>query len=336
MALISDIPTITATQASALESVTLFTLDDLLRTERGALVRRLPQITLTEIRGWQAIAELSQLDTITVAEAAALQAAGVSGIDEFSDWDLARLRPILTQRDDEQLLALAKGSVRLRHTGVVNGNVRLRDETPVEGARVTVAGRDAVTDARGRFRVIGLPLDNRVAVAGTHPQLGHKLLTAVPVRRAGALVAVTLVLGGRPRAPRRYSQRRGDTLPPLGSSVITTRVESTPPETDDLLVISGRYARGDYRVASEFLDFEDGVFVRRLYRLPAASVPAAAVVSDGLGWRNDAWTIRKHCAKDVARRVRLRAAARRLSGTPGSAAEASAQARAILAAASDR
>ncbi len=106
MALISDIPTITATQASALESVTLFTLDDLLRTERGALVRRLPQITLTEIRGWQAIAELSQLDTITVAEAAALQAAGVSGIDEFSDWDLARLRPILAQRDDEQLLAL--------------------------------------------------------------------------------------------------------------------------------------------------------------------------------------------------------------------------------------
>lgn len=336
MTLIAEIPTVAAPQAQAMAALGLVTTDDLLRTERGALGRRLPQVTLAEVRRWQSIAELLQLETITVPEAAALHAAGADTIDELTAWTLARLRPALPDRDDESLLDLAKEAVRLRHTGVVNGNVRLADGSPVAGAEVTVAGREAVSDEHGRFRVIGLPIGGRVAVAATHAELGHKLLKAVPVRPQGALVATTIVLGGRPRAQRIYSQRRGDTLPPLASSVLTTRVEPTPPETDDLLLIVGHYATGEVKVVSEFLDFADGVFVRRIYRLPERAVPATAKVGDGLGWKQDAWVVRRHCAKAVARRIRVRSATARLGTEPTTVEEASKQARAVLAAASDR
>ncbi len=346
MAEIGSIPDVTAAQAQAMAALGLHTTDDLLRTERGALTR-LTGFSLSQVKGWQAVAELAQVRALALDDAVRLHAAGVDSLDEVSRWSLARLRTTLPHLDDEALLELARDVVRLRHTGVVNGNVTLRDGSPVEGAAVTVAGRDALSDAMGRFRVTRLPLDRTVNVTVHHPASGYRLVTGVPVMRAGALEGYTVVLSGRRRTPKVLSERRGDRLPPLGGSVVTTRVEPTPPETDDLLVLLDRHADGSFGAASMFLDFDNGRFVRRTYRLAAADLPVGARTGQGLVWSGSGsgsgsasgsgsgWVAAVHGSRDVARRVRLRRAQATLGAPPTTDAEAVAQVRTLLRAASD-
>ena len=315
MAEIGSIPDVTAAQAQALAALGLHTTDDLLRMERGALTR-LTGLSLTQVKGWQAVAELAQVRDLVLGDAVLLHAAGADSLDEVSRWPLARLRTTLPHLDDEALLELARDVVRLRHTGVVNGNVTLRDGTPVEGAAVTVAGRPAVSDAMGRFRVTRLPLDRTVNVTVHHPASGYRLVTGVRVVRAGALEGFTVVLSGRPRTPKVLSERRGDRLPPMGGSSVTTRVEPTPPETDDLLVLFERHGDGSFGTVSRFLDFDGGRFVSRTYRLAAADLPSGARPGMGLAWSGSGWAAAAHGPRDVARRVRLRRAARKLGAPP--------------------
>lgn len=334
MAEIGSIPDVTSAQAQALAALGLFSTDDLLRIERGALAR-VTGFALTQVKGWQAVAELAQVRDLALSDAALLHAAGADSLDEVSRWTLARLRTALPHLDDEALLELARDVVRLRHTGVVNGTVRLRDGTPVEGAEVTVAGRPSVSDGRGRFRVTRLPLDRTVNVTVHHPASGYRLVTGVRVVRSGALEGCSVVLSGRPRTPPVLSERRGDRLPPLGGSAVTTRVEPTAPETDDLLVLLERHTDGSFGAVSRFLDFDGGRFVRRTYRLAAADLPTGARSGMGLAWSGSGWEAATHGSRDVARRVRLRRAARRLGAPPSDETEARAEVRALLRAASD-
>lgn len=333
---IAAVPGVGAAEAAALAALGLHTTEDLLRTERGALVRRVPNLALIAVKGWQSVAELAQLRDLPLEDAARLHAAGFDGVAEVAGASVARLRAALPHLDEEALLDLARDAVRLRHTGVVNGNVRLRDGTPVEGARAVVYGTEAVSDARGRFRVIRLPLDRAVVVTVHHASLGYRTWRAVPVVRPGALEGRTFELAGRRQVARVLSERRGDRLPPLAGSVVVTRAGSDAPGPEDVLAVLERRADG-VRVVSRFLDFEDGRFVRRTHTLPADAVPASASTGSTLAWSRSGpgWAVVRMTATDLRRRVRLARARRSLGSPPADLDAARAQAAVLARAASD-
>jgi hypothetical protein len=318
-----------------LAALSLHSTTDLLRTNRAELVRRLPSLSLAQVLGWQAFAELEEISDIPPAAVAAFRTAGADGLAELAGWTPTRAGAAFPAASADQISAWQKDAVRLLHTGVLNGTVTLRDGTPVEHAEVIVDGEIAVTDARGRFRVARLALDGRFAVTIHHPTLGHRLVTGVRASRSSALLGRTFTLVGRAQAPKVLSELRGERLPPIGSAPITTRSVDTAPAVADILMLIDRYANGDGRVASRFLDFEGGRFVRRTYRIPAADLPAGVQSGDDIVQRGGAWVVGSHSARAVARVVRLRGARRALPPPPTSVAEARRQVRSIAQAMSD-
>gem|GEM_PF-2837495 len=332
---IGSIPGITAAETAALARATLFTTSDLLRANRAAVLRREPAITPDRLRAWQGFAALCEIRDITPADAARLQAAGFGSPDEVAGADLARLRAALAGTADDTILSWVKDAVCLGHTGVINGTVTLRDGRPVEGAAVFAGGTAATTDARGRFRVIRLPLDRPAIGAIHHPALGARLAPKVPVLRTGALEGQSFVLPGRPQPPVALSERLGDRLPPLGGSTMTTRTEPGSPAPDDILMVISRHPGGDARAVSRFLDFAEGRFVRRIYRIPAAALPAGLQDGDDIEWTGSLWALARYSAREIARKTRLRGVRRRYPNPARNAEDMRRQVRAYLRAASD-
>jgi hypothetical protein len=328
LANISSIPDITPSELQALTNAGLATTDDLLRIERANLANHVPVLSADRIGAWQGLAEILQLDDIDLTQASALQLAGANGLSEVAAWTLARWRSAVSGVDDEIFTKWIKDAVRLTNTGVLNGNVRLKDGTPVEAAAVTVAGVAATTDAHGRFRITRLALDRKVTVTVLHPTLGYRLATGVPVARATALVGQTFVLAGRKQSPKRLSALKGDTLPPLGSAPITTIASTGAPDPTDILRLIDRYTGGDARAASRFLDFDGGRFVCRTYRIASAALPVGAQDGDDIVWTGTAWVLKPYTAQKIARETRLRKLKAKQKKGPYSSAEAEAAMRA--------
>jgi predicted flap endonuclease-1-like 5' DNA nuclease len=317
---ISSIPGVNAATVTQLAQLGVFTSDDLLRSNRVSLSSHAPGLTVESIRQWQSFAELMTIDGITVEAATALQTAGVKSPREFASLRLARARTILSAlplADDETIVAWMKDAVRLTHTGVLNGNVRLKNGTLVEGAAVTVAGIETTSDARGRFRVTRLPLGRKVTVTVLHPTLGYRLSTGIAVAPSSAIVGEVFILSGKKQLSKLHTELKGDHLPPLGSATITTRAEPAAPDPSDILIMVSRYAGGDARLASRFLDFDGGRFVRRTYRMPTGELPANLKAGDTIAWKDSQWSIADYSARDIAHEVRLRhIKARQPRGTP--------------------
>ncbi len=265
---------------------------------------------MEHIRRLQGFAELLEVTGVTTDVAAALQDAGADGREEFSNWTLQRARSAVANLAspiaDETVFGWIKEAIRLELTGVLNGNVRLKDGTPVNGAVVTVGGTSTITDPRGRFRVALLPLDRNVTVTVHHPELGYKLVTEVPVFRGSALVAQLVVLAGRPQAAKLLTELKGDRLPRIGSASMTTRVVPGSPDPADVLMVIDRYSGGAVRAASRFLDFDGGRFVRRVYRIEVADLPAGLQDGEDIERTGSQWVRAHYSAKDIAREIRLR------------------------------
>jgi hypothetical protein len=314
----------------------LHTTDDLLRTSRSALAARLPGATLARIRAWQSFCDLLTLRDITPADAAQLAAVGADSVSEVSRWTMARMRAALAGTDDEAILTLLKDAVRLSETGVINGTVRLKDDTPVAGAAVTLAAQTATTDTMGRFRILRLPLDVPHTATVTHPTLGAKLQSGLRASRSSALTGVTVTLSGRPATLKPLSAMRGDVLPPLGSAPITTSARTGAPDPSDLLRVIDRFTNGDARTASLFLDFDAGRFVRRTYRIAATDLPAGLQDGDDLEWTGTLWALARFSAREIARIVRSRAMRRAATSGKRTPAKIDRAATALVKALSDR
>ncbi|MFE6735436.1 DUF4332 domain-containing protein [Microbacterium sp. NPDC057650] len=329
MAAIDDIPGISAGDRDGLAALGLHTTDDLLRTERNALMRRMPGLTREGILRWQAIAELVQIDGLSASDAGMLADAGVNGVDELRTWLPSRVLAAVPRIDSDTAAGWSIDAMRLSQTGVVNGNVRLRDSTPVEGAAVSIAGQTLLTDQRGRFRAVRLALGTKLTVEVHHPELGFTRVRNVVPHRSGALVATDVVLAGRPQMAKDLSELRGDTLPPLTSAPMTTRQVTDAPDARDVLVFVRTYANGDYQVASRFLDFSGGRFVRRTYRLPASVVTLVPRRGDDLVADGTRWRVTRLNRGQLGRRVAQFAVQRRFPSIPSTAAGQDAMAKAI-------
>lgn len=307
---IDAIPGVSPAEASALAVLGLATSADLLNTNRAELVRQMPGLTLAKVIEWQAFSELAEIGEIAPAAAAALRAAGADGVSEFASWTLTRARAALPQESDEQIVAWQKDALRLSLLGVINGTICLANGNPVEAAEVTIDGRTVSTNVHGRFRMAYLALDRSFTVTVHHPNYGHKRTTGVRASRTAALVGVRFTLPGRPQVAKALSELVGDALPPVGSAPIATKAITGAPDPLDILLVVDRYPNGDARVASRFLDFADGRFVRRTYRIPVADLPPGLRDGDDLKRTATGWMRTRIPACKIAREVRVRAVRR--------------------------
>jgi hypothetical protein len=136
--------------------------------------------------------------------------------------------------------------VWLRLAGRVAGWVRDDRGLAVAGATVRIAGRDCLTDARGRFLVEEVPA-GRHALTATHPERGAGRLDEVEVK--AGLDRVSLVVDLKPGATAPQEVRAGIAvrLRDRGGLVVVAAVapRSTAEQAglsvgDELLRVDGR------------------------------------------------------------------------------------------------
>ncbi len=296
---------------AGLRQLKFHTSADLLRANRTALVAAMPTLPLSQLRQWQAWAQLLEVEGAAPETCDALVAAGIGSLDELSSRRLTQLRTAvagagLTLTDDA-LAALLQDAVRLKSMGVLNVNVAAPDGQPLAGAVGSCDGVRATSDARGRLRLVRLRLGVPLVLELTHPVLGVKRaggLRAVPL---SALQGVQVAFPRRRTLARPLSALRGDTLPALGSAPFTTAAQTGAPERRDVLRLIDRYSNGDARLASRFFDYADGHFVVRTYRMPQASLPAGLQAGDDVRHDGTHWVRGAVSAQRIEGLARLRA-----------------------------
>jgi hypothetical protein len=290
--------------SARLNELGLFTTDDLLRTERGRLAALVDGASIPQIRRWQAISGLLQIDGITVPLAEAIYAQGIETLDELGLRSLSTLRDALetvhaagavaSVPSDDELVTWMKDATVLRLSGTLNGTVTGAKDKPLAGVAVSCMAKHAETDARGRFRLTRLPLGRALAVHLEHPDYNAKTFETRQIAPAGVLVGARFRLTKRKAnapAPRPLSELQGDVLPALSGAPIGLRVQTDPPSQRDVLRLVERMANGDARLVSRLLDYAAGVFTVREYRFKAASVPSGAKVRDHLRFVNGEWQV---------------------------------------------
>ena len=293
-----------------LRTLGFHTSADLLRANRGALVAALPALPLSQLRQWQAWAQLLEIDGATPEICDALANAGIGSLDELASRKLSQLQAIVTGAGlaltDDSLAEILQDAIRLKCLGVLNVNVADADGNPLAGAMASCEGQQATSDARGRLRFVRVRLGVPLTMELTHPLLGAKVARALRAAPLTALQGVTIAFPRRRAASRPLSALRGDNLPPLGSAPISTAAQTRPPGHTDVLRLIDRYANGDARMASRFFDYADGRFIVRTYRVPQAALPAGLQEGDDMLHDGSHWLKERVSAREIARMQRLR------------------------------
>jgi hypothetical protein len=277
---ITVLPGVGAATRAALAALDLHVTSDLLRTNRQGLAGLLPGLSMARIRTRQNTSRLLEVEGITPEAGIALQADGVDSPAELTRRSLSRLRGALAGLAlppcDEALAAMLLNARTLDLTGVVNGTVLEPRGRPLAGVQARAGGQQTESDGRGRSPLLRLRPGRPVTLTLSHPTRASRIVRNVAVHPSSALVGRRFRMSGltasSPPVPVRLSALRGDRLPPLGSAPITTEAQAGPPTGADLLAVIDFYANGDARAASLFLDFAEGRFVVRTYRIAAAAL----------------------------------------------------------------
>lgn len=318
---VADIPGASPAQASAMAAVGVHLSSDLLRSDRQALVRAVAGISLEGVRAWQGFARLLECAGTTPGIVQALLAADINTPAEVAGARLSRLTAALAgvvpALDPDATVRLMLGARTLDLTGVVNGTVVTSGGRVLARATVNGGGKTGVSDPRGRFRLTGLPLGMTLTLTMSHPDKREKTFPGVKAYPFAALIGRSFRLTGRSAPALRLSALAGDVLPAPGTAPITTEVQTGAPPAGDVLRLVSLDGNGDERVASMFLDFAQGRFIVRLYRLPMAALPAGIVLKDWLEPDSRGiWTKARASRRRFRRMQRLAAVKRAHAGPP--------------------
>jgi hypothetical protein len=322
--------------AKRLQALGVFTTADLLRVERRRLDRQLAGATIAEILAWQQVAELLEVESMTLPLAEGLHASGIETVDELGAKSLSALRSSIDELrsdgvtvgawSDDRLVEMLKDAVVLRTTGTLNGTVVGPKGGPVSGVEVACLGIATKTDARGRFRIRRLPLRNPVLVSLSRSGYASRVVETSQVVPSGVLAGDSFPMfrtkPGRAAPPTVLSELAGDEVPPLGSAPFTLRVQSAAPARNDLLAVNERLDGGAVRAVSRLFDFDGTYHVVRVYRLTPSRIRGRAKVGDHLQYVDGKWKPVDLTPQEVAsyrRKVRELRTWRRLPKTPTAA-----------------
>lgn len=278
--------------AQRLAAIDVHTVADLLRATPADLHQAARDVaSLEQADRWRRMAAFLQVEGMSAQWAEALAAAGFDSLEALHGAGRERLRQAFDAAlaagrapdapSDAALAELRIDLAALVHTGALNVTVRDERDAPLPGASVRAGTRRAITDARGRARLLRLPLGRRlrlvvenIGFATAVRDVPHLLLDEFHL---GAEI-VTL-LPAPAAAPRlRLSEYEGDVLPARSAHAMTTEARPADALRDrDVLILRRFYDDGtSAQLTSKFLDYRDGEFIAVSFRVPRALLPGDA------------------------------------------------------------
>jgi hypothetical protein len=288
--------------ASRLNELGVFSSSDLLRVNRRRLADLVEGASVAQVRRWQSVSEFLEVEGVPLPVAEGLYERGIESLDELGSRSLSGLRGHLdalkaegvatTDPSDDQLVGWIVDAVRLRWSGTLNGTVVDAAGGPIDGVAVSCVDVRGVTDPRGRFRLRRLPLGRPLSVYLDQANYVARTVEAVEPVSAGVVGAERFRLTRRRAsspAPRILSELEGDVLPSLSGGVFRLRVQDGDPAADELLRVIEYHENGDLSASSRLFTYQDGVFVVRSYRLPAAKVVGPPAVGTHLRLADMKW-----------------------------------------------
>lgn len=311
----SEIEGIGETFAAHLRGAGIYTIGDLLRATPQSIHGLISaHASLPRIRSWCQMAALLQIEGMTPRWAEALQQAGLAGPGDLRYRQFTDIRETFAaahrergqpeEPTDEQLFELVRDAMIIANTGALNGSVVDQNGQPVVGATVRLGRETAITDSHGRFRIVRIPLWAHSSVFVSHPEYRPGSFRLSRVLPSVAVHTMAFQLDALPQGVAPESvvlmEVRGDRLPPVGDSQVSTKsVELVDLLEWDLLTVAERSADGErIKLVSKLLVWENGRFW-----VPYTWVPASELVSSKPG---DCYVVRAEGVAPIsldARRV---------------------------------
>ncbi len=242
-----------------LQAQGLFTVYDMLRASAVAVHEVVAALaSIDEVRSWRQMAVLLQVAAVTPQWAEALVKANAGTFADLRRLDLSELQAIFDKARTDSLIqdvpssdqaaVMLKDAALLDFSGALTGTVTDRDGRPVAGAAVSASGEDAVTDGRGRFRLLRLPLDTAVTLRITADGRQPLAPTLVPRRASTVLVqqfqmSPAVAAGASQTAGAGLDELNGDVLPAMtGQPLSSHEVALDTLKRSDLLKLTFEYA----------------------------------------------------------------------------------------------
>jgi hypothetical protein len=278
----------------------LFTVYDLLRASSPALHSAVSSIaSLGEVRSWRQMAVLLEVAAVTPQWAEALVDSGITNVNELRRLDLKTLgklfadagtkRKIPDVPTTDQVVAILVDASVLDYSGALTGTVKDREGKAVKDAKVTAGASEALTDERGRFRLIRLLLGRKVLVRIRAQGLATKTVRLAPsptsiVRVLQFTLLPDVAVRGRPsiRKSGNLSELSGVVIPtPMGRNVTSGEVTEDSLKVGDLFVLTEFYANGrDAKLVSKLLEYDGLRHIVHWVRLPKDNLPAGSAIGD--------------------------------------------------------
>lgn len=272
---------------------------DLLRCATLALQNALGKpTTLSDVRRWQSVASLLEIDGMTLKWALALHERGVYAARDLGRRAFSQLNAlfaaakrqgaIATVPDADTTVALMLDSLHIRLGAVLNATVTNSKGKPLVNATLNCGTQVGMTDSHGRARLLRLPLGSAVELTIEKP--GYLPLTATLTNLRGVQViegqhfALKRARTARRQASKVLSEFKGDRLPSGSAERIQSlEIKNRPLRPGDVLRYVERLQRGgDAKLASYFKDSEGGHTVVRIWRVPGSALPANCQLGDTL------------------------------------------------------
>ena len=307
--------------AAELRKLGIYLVADLLRVDPGRLRDALGgRRSLERVRGWCSMARLLQISVMTPQWAEALVRAGVFSPAEMRARELGDLRQIFTDAkeegviplvpDDAAVASMMREAAILEFTGALNGTLQDEHGDPVAGADVRVGREHEVSDERGRFRIIRIPLAAKATLAVSRSDFQPARFRLRRVEASSYVGGKTFKLrplrDGRAAPKRVLREVHGDVLPPVGNARIGSReVQREDLVNRDIFALTEFSAdRKRVKLVSKLLAYEDGVFWLPFVWVAVSELKRGAESGDCLVLRGDKF-------------APIRMTAEKLQGWPG-------------------
>jgi hypothetical protein len=293
---VSAIEGIGPTTAAAFGQAGIYTACDLLRVTVSALHAAVDSLASeNEARSWQRMAALMQVREVTSQWAEALVRGGIEAIDELQGKRLDELDALFRDAVERgiapsapelpQITEMLKDAAVLRFTGALVGKVVGPGGQPAASATLRIAGREYLTDQRGRFRILRIPLGRTWPLRIEHADFAT-LTVAAPSIAADASVLGGLLFtlaepGTEPAIPMTLSELDGDELPASWDRVRQVALDPPQLREGDLLLLREFYQSApDASLVSLLRTWKDGELLVHTLRVPRSMLPSGAKLND--------------------------------------------------------
>ncbi|HJQ78934.1 MAG TPA: DUF4332 domain-containing protein [Lacipirellulaceae bacterium] len=285
--------------AAALETIRVYSVFDLLRRsveQLGAAVQSLA--SEEQVRSWKSMAMLLQVAELTPQWAEALVLNDVQTISELSRKRLPEVAELMQRAREQglipdtptsdQIAEMIRDAAVITHSGCLTGTLVDAERRAIAGAAVRVGQAQTQSDARGRFRILRIPLGRDIPLRIDHPDYEMLLVERPRIAIDADVIEVHVIqltprsAGTEPAAPVRLSELDGDELPVFdGQQIRHVTIGADQIQAGDILMVREFYASStDVQLVSRLKAYENGQVLVYVVRVPVARLPGEVRLRD--------------------------------------------------------